>query len=295
MANLKALKLLQLGFHPVLLGSRGDDLKRPILKGWQTAVYTPADIALWPAANNIGIRCGQQLNGRILTVLDFDEEAERIFPVWRKAITRFTDKQMVIVASHRGYHVYLFIPQPHRGCTLAGRITEANGRPRLHKFIETIGSRRQIVTAGSRHPSGWQYRFAGPYDYRHIPLLSEDEFHQLMTAARTFDERPPRPTSASRRANPLKPAAKPEPYPAELAGISNCLEYARCYLHSQEKVEANGDIRFLGYGGLLITADGRGWYAFSDDQGGGLAELAAWHRALIRPTGKASMNEGEHD
>lgn len=273
MANPKALRLLQLGFHPVLLGSQGNNLKRPILKKWQTAVYTPADLALWPAANNIGIRCGLQLNGRILTVLDFDEEAECIFPAWRKAITQFTDKQMVIIASNRGYHVYLYIPHPHRGCTLAGRITQVNGRPRLHKFIETIGTRRQVVTAGSRHPSGWRYRFAGPYDYRHIPILTEDEFQQIITTARTFDERPPRPL--------LKPVTYFTSIPSDLAGISNCLEYARCYLRGQEKVEYNGDIRFLGYGGLLITADGRGWYSFSDDRGGGLAELVAWHRELV--------------
>lgn len=287
MANPKALRLLQLGFQPVLLGNHGDDLKRPILSNWQTAIYTPADVALWPATNNIGIRCGRQLNGRILTVLDFDEEANRIFPAWRKAITRFTDKQMVIVTSSRGCHVYLYIPHVHRGCTLAGRNTKANGRPRLHKFIETIGTRRQIVTAGSRHPSGWQYCFAGPYDYRHIPILTEEEFQQLITIARTFDERPPRPQ--------LRPATRPETYPNELAGISNCLEYARTYLGGQEKVETNGDIRFLGYGGLLITADGLGWYAFSDDTGGGLAELAAWHQALTGQTGKAPMGEGVHD
>ena len=44
MANKKALQLIELGLHPVLLGRDGDELKRPLLKGWQTAVYTPADV-----------------------------------------------------------------------------------------------------------------------------------------------------------------------------------------------------------------------------------------------------------
>ena len=38
MANEKALRLIELGLHPVLLGSAGDDLKRPLRKGWRTAV-----------------------------------------------------------------------------------------------------------------------------------------------------------------------------------------------------------------------------------------------------------------
>lgn len=60
MANKKAVRLIELGLHPVLLGSGGDDLKRPLLKGWQTAVYTAADVLTWPPNNNIGIRCGLQ-------------------------------------------------------------------------------------------------------------------------------------------------------------------------------------------------------------------------------------------
>jgi hypothetical protein len=273
MTNLKALQLIEQGFRPVLLGRRGDDLKRPVLKGWQTAVYTPEDIALWPAGNNIGIRCGPQPNGRILTVLDFDEEAERVFPAWRKAITCFTSEQMVIVASSRGYHVYLYVATAYRGRTLAGRIIEVDGRPRLHKFIETIGIRRQVVTAGSRHPSGWQYRFLGPFDYRHIPTLMEEQFQECLAVARTFDERPLHPL--------LKSSARPANHNSERTSIHNCLDYARRFLSSQEQVEGNGDIRFLGHGGLLVTADGRGWYSFSEDRGGGLPELIAWHQSWV--------------
>jgi hypothetical protein len=273
MANLKALQLIKQGFHPVLLGRHGDNLKRPIRKGWQTAIYTPEDVALWPASNNIGIRCGPQPNGRILTVLDFDEEAERVFPAWRKAITRFTSEQMVIVASNRGYHVYLYVATACRGRTLAGRIIEVNGRPRLCKFIETIGIRRQVVTAGSRHPSGWHYRFLGLFDYRHIPTLTEIQFQECLAVARGFDERLLHPL--------LKSSARPTNYDSEGTSIHNCLDYARRFLSSQEQIEGNGDIRFLGHGGLLITADGRGWYSFSGDQGGGLPELITWHQSWV--------------
>ena len=58
-------------------------------------------------------------------------------------------------------------------------------------------------------------------------------------------------------------------------------DYARRYIGAAEQEERNGDIRFLGQGGLLVTADGRGWYSFSEETGGGLAELIAWHQSLV--------------
>jgi len=82
MTSKKALRLIKWGLHPVLLGSAGHDLKRPLRKGWQTAVYTPEDVARWPARNNMGIRCGWQRGGRAFIVFDFDEASQNIFPTW---------------------------------------------------------------------------------------------------------------------------------------------------------------------------------------------------------------------
>jgi hypothetical protein len=79
----------------------------------------------------------------------------------------------------------------------------------------------------------------------------------------------------------LKSSARPTNYDSEGTSIHNCLDYARRFLSSQEQIEGNGDIRFLGHGGLLITADGRGWYSFSGDQGGGLPELITWHQSWV--------------
>ena len=97
----------------------------------------------------------------------------------------------------------------------------------------------------------------------------------LLALARHFDERPKpnRRTLARRRRLWSASVAK--------YGVTNCLDYARRYLGAAERVEANGDIRFLGWGGLLVTADGRGWYLHSEGVGGGLADLIAWHRTLI--------------
>lgn len=268
----KALRLIKLGFHPVLLGRTGEGLKRPLHKGWRTATYVPEAVAAWPARNNVGIRCGRQRNGLALVVFDFDEEADRVFPAWRREATKHVLPRPVVVTSGRGYHVYTFTGDAYRGRTLAARYAEADGRRRLYKFIETLGRGRQVVCAGSRHPGGKRYRFLGDAGYTDIPTLDPEQYRALVSLSRRFDERP------SRRS---RSPARPVSFTGELADIRDCLDYARRFIGAEERVEGNGDIRFLGHGGLLVTADGRGWYSFSDETGGGLAELIAWHRALV--------------
>lgn len=286
MANKKALRLIELGLHPVLLGSEGDELKRPLLKGWQTAVYTAADVYTWPPRNNIGIRCGLQRSlprasrgGRALIVFDFDEEVRRVFPAWCNQVNQYLRPPLVIVTSGRGCHVYFFTEEEYPGRTLAGRYApgEANGRKRLFKFIETLGTGRQVVSAGSCHPNGQRYRFShGPgrgTRYEDIPTLTAEQYQALVTLSKSFDERPTKP-ERSLSVPPVKLDGK-------FSDIQNCLDYARRIISTAEQVERSGDIRFLGQGGLLVTADGRGWYSFSEETGGGLAELIAWHQALV--------------
>lgn len=282
MANKKALRLIELGLHPVLLGSEGDDLKRPLLKGWQTAVYTAAEVRTWPPRNNIGIRCGLQRGGRALIVFDFDEEARRVFPAWcsqvnGRGVPLGLPQPLVIVTSGRGCHAYFFTEEAIPGRTLAGRYApdpdDTNGRKRLFKFIETLGTGRQVVSAGSRHPSGQHYRFSRGVRYEDIPTLTAEQYQALVTLSKSFDERPTKPE----RSLPVPPVK----LNGKFSDIQNCLDYARRYISTTEQVERNGDIRFLGQGGLLVTADGRGWYSFSEETGGGLAELIAWHQSLM--------------
>jgi hypothetical protein len=291
MTNYKANHLLRVGLHPVLLGSRGDGLKRPLHKRWQTAVYQPGDVAHWPAENNVGIRCGAQRDGRALIVFDFDAEARRIFPSWSWQMSQWLRQPPVVVSSGRGYHVYFFLEEADAGRTLAGRYTPVttpdDGRRRLVKFIETLGTGRQVVSAGSRHPSGRKYHFCRGAGYGDIPTLTRLQYKAMLTLSRSYDERPkwqmavgaaaaegdaaPH-TPGSQTTIPSAPGSAPE-------GIRDCLAYARRFMGTTEQVESNGDIRFLGYGGLLVTANGRGWYSFSEQAGGGLAELVAWHQA----------------
>ena len=291
----KALALLDLGLAPVLLGRSGGGLKRPLYKKWQRTRYSREQVSRWPVGHNVAIRCGTQANGRHLLVFDFDEEAERVFPAWWREAAPCLPQRPVIVSSGRGYHVYVYTAAPVRGQTLAARRERVDapgsqlsvGRWRLVKFIETLGTGRLVVTAGSRHPSGRRYRFllpAGGWEgeetadqitavvpYAQIPLLPAETFEMLLKLARCFDRRPqPKQRPRTRR---QRVAARSD-------GITNCLDYARRYLGAAERVEPNGDIRFLGWGGLLVTADGRGWYAFSEGVGGGLADLITWHRRV---------------
>jgi hypothetical protein len=205
-----------------------------------------------------------------LIVLDFDEEAGRIFPQWRRQAERIISYQSVIVTSGRGYHIYFYNRDDHRSRTLAGMFTPGeDGRKRLHKFIEILGRGRQVVSAGSRHPNGRRYRFLTVATYADIPRLPEPQWQRLVALSRTFDQRPA--PSGKKKFKPISLLNDP-------GGVGNCLDYARRFIGSEEFVERNGDIRILGQGGLLITPDGRGWYSFSDDTGGGLVDLIAWHR-----------------
>jgi hypothetical protein len=260
-----------MGFQLVLLGRSGDDLKRPILKGWQTADYTPDQVAAWPTRNNLGLRCGRQGNGWSLVVMDFDEEAGRIFTSWLRQAVLIVPGLPVTVTSGRGYHVYFYIRDDHRSRTLAGRYSAGeDGQKRLHKFIETLGRGRQVVTPGSRHPNGHRYRFGTVANYDDILRLDEPQWQRLVALSCSFDKRP---TPSQKKT--LQPVSLLN----DLGGIGSCLDYARHFIGTEEVTERNGDIRILGQGGLLITPDGRGWYSFSDDTGGGLTDLIAWHRA----------------
>jgi hypothetical protein len=297
----KGLALLDLGLNPVLLGRSGEGLKRPLHKKWQQTSYSREQVARWPVGHNVAIRCGRQANGRYLLVFDFDEEAGRVFPAWWYEAAPYLPALPVVVTSGRGYHVYVYTTTPVRGQTLAARRERANGpfdkacievgsagRWRLVKFIETLGTGRLVVTAGSRHPSGECYCFLAPVGegeetadqttavtpYAQIPLLPAESFEMLLALARCFDQRPqPGQRRLARRRSRTEGRAK--------YGATNCLDYARRYLGATEQVEPNGDIRFLGWGGLLVTADGRGWYLHSEGIGGGLADLVAWHKTLI--------------
>jgi len=285
----KATELYNLGFSPVKLGSAGDDLKRPQLLGWTDAEYTAADLAAWPAANNIGIRCGKQRDGKYLYVFDFDHRAAEIFPAWleqaRKAfVHKRTERSTTlaprffvdvhsppIVKTSKGYHVYVRTNAPQKHNKAAMQPNESGG---FDTLIEVIGERRQVVSAGSNHPSGANYELvAGKLDA--TPTVTTEEYNQLFDLAESYDLRP----AKSQHVAISKPAQWGG-NTGELAGVTNCLDYARAHIAGKEQTERNGEIRFAGNGGLLITEDGSQWFCHSEQTGGGLVSLVAWHKNI---------------
>ncbi len=278
MANKRALQLLKFGFDPVLLGCVGEDLQRPLLTGWQTGVYSAADLSYWPEHHNIGIRCGRQRDGRYLLVYAFDVDADRIFPIWYRQVNTLLrqalGRPLPIVSSGRGCHVFFFTEAEYPGRIMAGRYDQIPGAGRGHQrlvtFIETLGAGRQVMASGSRQPNGQRYRF---YQGRlkHIPSLNAEQYRSLLLLSTRFDQR-----FTTSGHSWLDKAASRKP----INGFHNCLHYARQAIGGIEQKEPAGGTRFLAYGGLLIAANGHDWYAFSDGKGGGLAELMAWHTAM---------------
>ena len=167
---------------------RLDGSKAPAVASWsqyQKRQATTAELAQWfsrPAG--IGIICGVVSGG--LEVIDFDHDADRIFPAWRESLpATVRAKLSVIETGGLGYHVFY-------------RCENISGNEKLAKssdkktFIETRGEGGYVVGVGSPlevHAS------LNPYVQSHGPVLpaistiSSDDRRQLWEAATAFDER----------------------------------------------------------------------------------------------------------
>lgn len=274
----KAQQIIDYGLHPVLLGRAGDALKKPQLTGWPTARYTPQDVAKWPQSANVGILCGEQPDGRFLSVFDFDKFADENFPKWRKAARAIIGDAPIVKTGRdpAGFHVLVKTETPQQHGMIAGDpIVDSKGKTRDDVIIEIRGQGQQVVSPGSLHPSGQRYELIAG-SLANIPTVTSAQFAQLVKLAAAFDRRQPkqpRPRSVvTSNGNNCSQAG-------ELAGL-DCLAYARKYIHGDEQIEPNGDIRILGNGGLLLTANGRGWNNRLEDVGGGLVALIAWHKGI---------------
>ena len=272
----KANEILDCGLTPVLLGWVGDALKRPILPNWPNAEYTADEVAGWPADNNIGIRCGLTLLGLWLYVFDFDHDAARIFPAWFAAAKKLLPHvQWVIVKTSKGYHVYLFTDAPQNHNKVAMKPVQGdNGRSNFLTLIEIIGEGRQVVSAGSKHPAGGQYELIAG-GLANIPTVGSAEYKLLFDLAESYDLRPKK--KAIRQSQQRRSGVAST---GDLAGVNNCLDYARGHIAGEVRQENDGQFRVMGNGGLLITADGRAWYCMAEQTGGGLVRLIKWHRNI---------------
>lgn len=172
--------------------------------------------------------------------------------------------------SGEGYHVPLRLEQlPDFG------MDQKQGRPRGNRTWKTklgfcnIRARFcQTVCPPSIHPSGNPYRFLQNGLITQTGNLDGliEWLNQLAPPAIRESTTPKKPIAPA-RSNDLLTAVK-EAWPTALSVFSNF------GMAADIKQEHNGELRLLGNGGLLLTADCSCWYSFSDEFGGGIFE--AW-------------------
>jgi len=219
-----ALEYLAAGLSVLPLGAD----KRPAGKWekWQTERATTEQAAAWDSPA-VGI-VGGAISGN-LWILDFDLEAEKIYPAWRALLAAqypglaATLEGAPVARTSKGYHVYMRLPEARPNETLAAYYAEADGRRKVEKLIETRGEGGYVVAPPSPHPSGAQYQWIRPLEA--IPSLSHGLTEQLLEACRSFDRREPV-AQAHTPAAPL-PEWRQEPLPAGSHGDRPTLEEIR--------------------------------------------------------------------
>lgn len=165
-----ALDYLAAGLNVLPIGPD----KRPVgpWEGYQTGRATPGDVAAWrsPAVGILGGR----ISGN-LWILDFDLEAEELYPAWRALLAEKYPglaaalEGAPVARTSKGYHVYMRLPEARPNETLAGYYEEleeldVRGRRKVkvQKLIETRGEGGYVVAPPSPHPSGARYQWIRP-------------------------------------------------------------------------------------------------------------------------------------
>ncbi|MEZ4641742.1 MAG: bifunctional DNA primase/polymerase [Chloroflexota bacterium] len=160
------------------------DPKRPgrtkgVWQPFRQQVADEAQLVSWfsDGRANVGLVGGLVSGG--LLVLDFDHDAVAIFPAWQQALGALA-ADLPVVATRKGFHVYLRLPNPGGNRTLAW---SEDGRKR----IETRGEGGYVLAPPSRHPSGHIYHWLQG-DQTTIPAVAA--VTAVFTVAAQFNERP---------------------------------------------------------------------------------------------------------
>ncbi|MBL8855577.1 MAG: bifunctional DNA primase/polymerase [Planctomycetaceae bacterium] len=161
-----------------------DGTKKPAIpswKSWQSDLPTK-EVAneWWRSRRGIGVICGAVSGG--LEVMDFDKQADVIFPAWHRLVEAIAVLLPIVETPSGGFHVY------YRCSVICGntKIAMDDG----NTLIETRGEGGYIVgvsSPASVHQRNYPYvQVAGPV-LPEVPTISEAERLQLWRAARSFD------------------------------------------------------------------------------------------------------------
>jgi len=162
-----------------LLNRRGNHKR-----GWKEFQYrlpTHDEISAWFEKDSgcIGLVCGVVSGG--LFVIDFDHEAEDVFPLFVESIADL-NLDLTVVKTGKGYHVYLRCPEGVPGCTVLARNAEGQ------ILIETKGEGGCVTTIPSVHPLGMRYKLESG-SLLNIPEVTAGQRDAILDAARRFNKK----------------------------------------------------------------------------------------------------------
>jgi len=262
--NAAALDYLAAGLSVLPIGPD----KRPVGKWehYQTERPKAEHVSSWrsPAVGILGGR----ISGN-LWILDFDLEAEKLYPAWRALLAEKYPalagalQGAPVARTSKGYHVYLRLPEARPNETLAAYYAEVDGKPKVQKLIETRGEGGYVVAPPSPHPSGARYTWIRPLEA--IPTLSPELTAQLVEACRSFDRREPRHEHAAAaplpdRRQETRPAERHDDKPTleELREMLRCISYPTSYEEWVAVLMAIHSV-YPGPEGLAAAVEWREW------------------------------------
>ena len=187
-------------------GSKAPALPAGGVNEFKKRMATREELADWFSTNKgIGLLGGPVSGG--LEILDFDGDAERIFPAWHAMVEQIVLYLPIVETPSGGYHVL------YRCCEVSGSHKIAND-PNADKqtLIESRGYGGYVVGAGSPqevHKLPMPYvQVAGPV-LPEVPRISKADRLKLWKAARTFDKSDMRGQAIKKAARQFKPKPRP--------------------------------------------------------------------------------------
>jgi len=168
---------------------RCDGSKSPAVSSWkpfQQDIVNETTLQSWyqsqTAEIGTAIICGAVSGG--LEVLDFDHDAQKIFPAWASKVDSILSRLIIVRTPSDGFHVY------YRCNTICGNQKIANGADK-ETLIESRGEGGYVVTVISppsvHHRNVPYVQIAGPL-LPEVPGITADERKALWRAAASFDQ-----------------------------------------------------------------------------------------------------------
>jgi len=221
--------LAYLAAHYSIVPVTPDGLKTPATRSWKEHMREPPSESLvreWYARTptpGIAFVCGEVSLG--LEVIDFDRDADSVFPAWLALVeAEWPDllNRVSIVKTPKGYHVWLRCPDMHtpgnaKLAVLSEKEKEAEkaaakreGRKAALTIIETRGEGGYALVPGcppACHETGRTYEHHSGRPLVELDSISIDERDFLVACARSFDRSTPAPEPVPRSTpgNDLRP------------------------------------------------------------------------------------------